>query len=459
MLKNKIMRPALSVCFCISILLLISSCRTPVHKIELSRMVDGLNLAERDVTESYIYILARYLVIRQEHIDMSRKGASYNKIQVNELDSADVVNPNLDVVILESWLSLDPRKPVLLNIPEIQERYYTVQLSDEWAEITMNINERNFPEHPNGTFALCIDGTYPEIPGGAMRIDLPSHKAKLLARIERKNSDKEALKLAKMFTVTQTGKSTPSKPVEIPMFTNNQLLGVEIFDKPMITDVMASAQDISGNQEEYKDKILAISDYITKSAKNRQLINMIIRDKSIPKLFWYTLNFGDKRWGWISTASFLKFGDDIWFRCAANLGDIWWNSSSETANFVGKKDMDGNRLNGKDTYLLHYSKKNLPQKHVDGYWSLTLVSLPDYRVVPNKLSRYHLGQTSDLSYERNGSLKIYLAPELPPGVPESNWLPTPTGKSYSLNHRFYVPKDEVLSGKWYAAPIQKIANP
>ena len=54
---------------------------------------------------------------------------------------------------------------------------------------------------------------------------------------------------------------------------------------------------------------------------------------------------------------------------------------------------------------------------------------------------------------RCGFLKIYLASELPVDAPESNWLPSPKG-SFTVAHRLYVPKEEVLSGEWYVPPIQ-----
>jgi len=44
-------------------------------------------------------------------------------------------------------------------------------------------------------------------------------------------------------------------------------------------------------------------------------------------------------------------------------------------------------------------------------------------------------------------LKIYLAADLPSGAPESNWLSSPKGNNFTINHRFYVPKKEVLSGE------------
>ena len=85
-----------------------------------------------------------------------------------------------------------------------------------------------------------------------------------------------------------------------------------------------------------------------------------------------------------------------------------------------------------------------------------MLSLPDYRVVPNELDRYNINNVSDLTYGEDGSMTLYLSSHLPEGAPETNWLPAPAGKRFSLNHRFYVPKSEVITGDWYAAPLVKV---
>jgi hypothetical protein len=87
---------------------------------------------------------------------MDRRGAgfAYNEIKYNPLGSADFVNPNFDVAYFEAWLAVDDRSPVLLEIPEIKDRYYTAQILDEWGEVIVNINERTFPSKPYGKFAL-----------------------------------------------------------------------------------------------------------------------------------------------------------------------------------------------------------------------------------------------------------------------------------------------------------------
>ncbi len=138
--------------------------------------IAGLGLTEQEVVDSYIYILGRYLVIRQEHIDMAEEGVDYNGIKFNELGKAEFVNPNLDVAYLEAWFAVDESTPVILEIPKIEGRYYTAQIVDEWAEIITNINQRNYPDHPYGRYALCLQGSNPEIPEDALRIDLPSKR-------------------------------------------------------------------------------------------------------------------------------------------------------------------------------------------------------------------------------------------------------------------------------------------
>lgn len=46
---------------------------------------EDLNLTEQEIIDTYIYVLGRYLVVRQEHIDMTEEGVDYNTIKYNEL--------------------------------------------------------------------------------------------------------------------------------------------------------------------------------------------------------------------------------------------------------------------------------------------------------------------------------------------------------------------------------------
>jgi hypothetical protein len=453
-MKHKI---RFTIIFAIVITLALSwSCKKETQPVE--GLIKGLDLSEKEVVDSYIYILARYLVIRQEHIDLTEEGVDYNVVKYNELGKAEFVNPNLDVAYLEAWFAVDEKTPVILEIPKIEGRYYTAQIVDEWAEIITNVNERNYPNHPYGQYALCLKGSMPEIPEGVLRIDLPSKKAKMLARVERKGDDEGALQLQQAFKIIELGKPRIEKAVEIPMFTNKDLIRVDVFLKPMVEKVLASAADVMTVASDHQRKVLAIAEYVEMNDANRAAIDTIIKEKAIPHLLLISMGEvrGDSRGGWISTREWREFGDDFEFRCSANYAGIWWNSSAEVVYYMGVKDKDGMPLHSDDTYVIHYKPEDLPMKQVDAYWSLTMLSLPDYRVVPNDLERYNLNNISDLTYEDDGSLKLYIASELPEGAPESNWLPSPKGKHFTMNHRLYVPKKEVLSGEYYVPEIQKI---
>src|SRR6478672_4130788 len=142
-------------------------------------------LDEETITEAYVYLLGRALVIRQEHTDLEETGAAYNTIKYNPLGSADFVNPNFDVAYLEAWFAVDDKTPVVLEVPEIGGRYYTAQIIDEWGEVIANINERSFPSKPFGKFFLVKPGSTVAPPADAGRIELHSSKAKMLARFGR----------------------------------------------------------------------------------------------------------------------------------------------------------------------------------------------------------------------------------------------------------------------------------
>lgn len=415
-----------------------------------------LPLSEQEIVDAYIYVFARYLVIRQEHIDMAEEGVDYNVLKFNELGQAEFVNPNLDVAYLETWFAVDEQTPIVLEIPRIEGRYYTAQIMDEWAEIITNINERNYPERPYGRYALCLKGSNPELPEDVLRIDLPSKKSKMLARVERQGDDEGAVELQRSFKLVKTGEPVIDPAVSIPMFTNEEPITVDVFNQPMVEQVLHSAPDAVSNAADYQRNVLVLAEYVGTSEANRTAVDDIIKDKALPQLQAFLQDGGDSRSGWTCTRQWLQFGDDILFRAAVNYAGIWWNSSAEVVYYMGMGDKDGGSLHGDHTYAIHYEPEDVPGQHVNAYWSLTLLSLPDYRVVPNELDRYNLNNISDLTYGEDGSLTLYMASTLPPGTPASNWLPSPSGQPFTLNHRLYVPKPEVLSGEWYLPPLVKV---
>jgi len=419
---------------------------TPAQSAEL--------MDKHTVTDAYVYLLGRAIVIRQEQTDLKEPGIAYNVIKYNPVGSADFVNPNLDVAYLEAWIAVDDQTPVLLEVPEVKGRYYTAQILDEWGEVITNINERNYPSHPHGKFVFVAPGSQVKVPADAVRIELHSRKAKMLARVELKTDRAGAVAMQKQFKLKPLGKPVVAPTAPMASFGNKELIGVELFDN--VEAVIASAQDVSPIAAQMQAKVGDISRQAT-DAGQRQALDKLIRSEVVPQFLKYAVTkSGVFQNNWLATLGTGNYGADYWKRSSANLVGLWANANDEVIYFVATQDAEGQPLNGANDYVLEFSAANRPDAVVHGYWSVILVDVPDYRVVPNPLNRFNFNSDSGLKAEADGSLTILLASEPNAAVPESNWLPAAEGKEFSLTLRTYVPKDVVKRGEWFPPALKRL---
>src|SRR6202012_1114656 len=209
------------------------------------------------IVAAWNYLYGRYLVLQQENYDINVEKVGYNKIKYNPLGSAQFVNPNLDVAYVEAWVAADKDHAVILNVPKVTGRYYTAQLLDGWGEVITNINERTYPDHPYGKFALVIKGTNPPVPDGAVKIELPSAKAKLLARVELKGSPKVAVNLQHRFTVVASPDTKIDAPFPVPSFTPAGPIGAEIFDH--VSEALATYPDAMPRAAEFQASAINVA--------------------------------------------------------------------------------------------------------------------------------------------------------------------------------------------------------
>ncbi|WP_420992401.1 DUF1214 domain-containing protein [Cupriavidus sp. 30B13] len=434
------------------------------HKLWAGALLAALGLCDpaaaqvlpdrQTVADAYVYLLGRALVIRQEHADLAEPGIGYNVIKYNPVGSADFVNPNLDVAYLEAWIAVDDKTPVLLDIPAVKGRYYTAQILDEWGEVITNINERNYPGHPGGKFALVAPGSRATVPAGAVRIELHSRKAKLLGRVELKDDPQGAVALQRQFRLTALGKPAIRRAVPIPAFDNQELAGAELFDHAAA--IIASAPDVSPVAARMQAQAMDIG-ALARHAEQRKALDRMIREQVVPEFLEYAVTRSATfRNHWLGALGIGNYGANYWLRTAVNQVGLWGNTNEEVVYFVGTQDADGKPLNGANDYVLTFAAQERPDAVVNAYWSVILVGLPDYRVVPNRLDRYNFNNYSGLKSEADGSLRILIAKAPGSAVPESNWLPAPDGQNYSLTIRTYVPKEAVRQGQWFPPALKRI---
>jgi hypothetical protein len=405
----------------------------------ISAPASAQRVSDKDIVEAYHYMLGRWLVLRQETRDL-KSGMKWNEVTHRAPGGVDWANPNLDVAYSEAWIALDEGSCTLATLPKIAERYYTVEVLNGWGEVTANINERNFPKHPSGSFALCLKGARVALPADVQRIDLPNRKSRVLMRIELGADPAQAVALQKQITMKPTGNPKVEDTVVKFDFANDRLPGVEAFDQT--ERILEAEPDINRGMRRPQRRARAVA-LAAKDPKERAKIDAVIREQAIPAFEELALHSGPVKNGWIHPRAFGNYANDYAMRSVVNLVGIWANNAKEAVYFgiVG--------LDGGETYLQTYPKTALPGSKAKYFWSVIAVDGEKFQVIPNSLNRYLLNKQSALKPNPDGSVTLAFAPRLPAGVPEANWLPTPDGKRYNLTYRFYGPAKDVVGGQYY----------
>ena len=63
-------------------------------------------LSDQDISDSYIYLLGRLLITRQQQLDF-QEGFKWNELVHRKPGEVDWPNPNLDVAYSEAWVAAD----------------------------------------------------------------------------------------------------------------------------------------------------------------------------------------------------------------------------------------------------------------------------------------------------------------------------------------------------------------
>src|SRR6186713_941513 len=194
-----------------------------------SAQAQPARVTDQDISDAYVYLLGRLLVTRQQQLDF-KEGFKWNELVHRKPGAVDWPNPNLDVAYSEAWVAVDENSCTIVSVPKIESRYYTVQFLNGWGETVANINERAFPQHPSGEFAVCLKGSDVAVPAAAQRVDVPVKSLRVLSRVELGTNWDEAVALQRKFAIHATGQpALPAIPKTL-MFDIEALPGVEAFE-------------------------------------------------------------------------------------------------------------------------------------------------------------------------------------------------------------------------------------
>jgi len=114
-------------------------------------------------------------------------------------------------------------------------------------------------------------------------------------------------------------------------------------------------------------------------------------------------------------------------------------------------DHNGVKLNGAESrYVVHFPASDFPMP-VQAFWSLTMYESSGF-FVANPLERYSLGDRSNLQFNEDGSLDIYVQTAEPTIEKQrDNWLPAPAG-GFQMIMRLYGVYPEDIAGVLEGGP-------
>ncbi|WP_229181434.1 DUF1214 domain-containing protein [Bradyrhizobium oropedii] len=118
-------------------------------------------------------------------------------------------------------------------------------------------------------------------------------------------------------------------------------------------------------------------------------------------------------------------------------------------------NLENGFFDGTADYQLHLPAR-LP---LNGFWSLTMYEVADDNqlfLTESPLGRYAIGDRMDgLRRNADGSVTLWISRGDPGGDRTANWLPAPKRGPFSLIMRCYLPRQEMLAGRWRLPPVRE----
>jgi hypothetical protein len=157
---------------------------------------------------------------------------------------------------------------------------------------------------------------------------------------------------------------------------------------------------------------------------------------------------------WIHFVNIGDWGPQVVERSSITEFLQYANGINSAAYYHVFEDANGNPLDGTNPqgYVLTFPAGQLPEAM--RFWSLTAYTPEAIELVPNPAHKYAVASYTPPQPNTDGSVSIYMAQQLPAGVPMANWLPIPPG-AFNMMLRVYGPEGTVADNTYVPPGIQK----
>lgn len=444
----------------IAIAIALAGCNSSDENIENDKIYEEI------AREAYIYALPAVEHNKAIHSILKDLKIPVNRFLANtELythENTVVVSPNNDTYY--SHMVCDIRyEPVVINIPLIENRYFSFQLCDIFTNCPDYISTLATGDGP-GNYMIARSDWEGNTPAGIDKvIRIPATVVFTLARTQVFGTqDTQAGEIAQSYTATplsQFAGTTPpaSEPLEWAQQAFDSKTGdIEGFFRMFNT--MVQYQLLNDTDKALMKKFEAIglgagedfsksqfepsvwSAIETGALKAKAEVEAQVNSAGEGINYW---NFSPKNSG--------RWGTDYMTRATAAWKYIYVNTPEEAIYLTGNADSQGQPLNGANKYTITFAADEIPV--VEFFWSLTIYNESGF-LVDNPIKRYNIKDMDELVYGEDKSLTIYIQNEDPGLSSTANWLPAPDGSFYMIL-RLYGPSEEAINNEAVVPAVVK----
>jgi len=385
----------------------------------------------------------------------------------------EVVRPNVDTLYTTAFISMK-EGPWAFEMPANNKRYELMPFMDAWTNVFASPGTRT-SGNQGGTYLLAGPEWNGQVPKGMTLLKSPTDMVWLIGRTQTNGTADFAtvhelqnrLRLTKWLQPPDSlSASTDSKRDAQPSW--------QVSTEPSLTPV---AQMKALNTTEFFNRLMKLMVSNPPSPEDAPLLARLAQLEIKPGQAVHlsgsnALSFSLGRWianQRVMKALNTKAQDGSWSYPPLNLGRYGTDYNTRAAvAMVGLGanlpedamypntvlDHQGQALNGKHRYRLHFAANALPP--VKAFWSITAYGADEF-LIDNPLQRFAIGDRDPLVFNADGSLDLWVQ-ATPPSQKEAaaNWLPVQMGAPFLLNARLYWPEDKALNGQWKMPVVERL---
>ncbi|WP_375319844.1 DUF1254 domain-containing protein [Aliivibrio logei] len=424
-------------------------------------------------TNAYLWgaTLVRMEQVARQYTDMSQpqNDTSY-RAPLNHFGHArrlptdqdtDMPTANRDTLYSSAIVDVS-KEPMILSTPEVDNRYFVIDMFDMWHNLFKYVGTRATGDHAQ-EIMIVPPHWQGEVPKGMTIVEAPTTKVWLWGRTQVfGEKDYPAVHaLQDQYTLTPLSRYLSHNPDDfisqvLPPRVGKaddplrfyEELGAYLEANPIPERQQAllgqfNKIGLSKNGFDRSKLTPSMKIQLEKAVKDGQQI--VANQTSNP----VTMKMKD---GWYYSFVLDQFGDDNALRSLVSHPYLGGQGAKEAMYPITYTDSQGQLLSGDTHYSMHFTQ----EPPVGSFWSVTVYDAKTKMLIANDIHRFNVNDQTPIKKNKDGSFDLILSHDKPSNSTQlANWLPTSEGNFYAIT-RLYVPSQEILDMKWTVPPINPI---